>query len=121
MHIHIEKLPHVSTSTGFFSLCYGVANPIMFSLTDLLELDAESEIKLREAHPEMWLHQLSYRLPDGRRGLLPFSPAYATREQLEEAMRRGIEIADPEHPVVKAALDAFVAAEVARISRTSEG
>lgn len=109
MKIRIVDMPIARTDDGVFMLSYGQENPVAISLQDAASMTAQTKALLEELFPERWIVKLYFRIAGRGARLVSFTKSCRTKEELEDAMITGIDVAYPDDEIIKKAVEAFSA------------
>jgi len=107
MRIKLQETPHTPSEKGFFSLCYGIENPLNFSIQELLKSEKKDIDQLKTLFPERWVYKLYYRYEGQMANEITFSTSYSSQQELEDDFINGIPVADPSTQVTMDAIEAF--------------
>jgi len=107
MRIKLRETPHTPSTKGFFSLCYGIENPLVFSVQDLSKSEKKDIDELKKLFPERWVYKLYYRYEGQMGNETTFSTSYSSKKELEDDFINGIPVAEPTSQVILDAIEAF--------------
>lgn len=107
MRIKLQETPHTTSEKGFFSLCYGIENPLVFSIQDLLKSEKKDIDQLKTLFPKRWVYKLHYRYEKQMSNEITFSTSYSSQKELEDDFVNGIPVVEPLSQVTLDAIEAF--------------